>query len=65
MTKLEAKLAFCEIESETLIGEISSSQTSGKRQSEAQELLDAVRSECADLLTELDTLRRAYPTIRQ
>jgi hypothetical protein len=61
---LEAQLALCEIWSAALKREINSPLTSLERRYEACESLDAARTEGADLITELDEIRRTYPNVR-
>ena len=63
ITKLEARLALCEIESAALTREINSPLTSFERRKEARKSLDAARSEQANLFAELNEMRSSYPGI--
>jgi hypothetical protein len=60
---LEAQLSLREIESDALRREINSPLTSLERRNEAWECFDAAQSERANLITELDELRRTYPNV--
>jgi hypothetical protein len=63
ISKLEARLALREIEGAALKREINSPLTSLARRNKASESLDAARSEGANLITELDEIRRSHPNI--
>ena len=61
---LEAQLALREIWSAALKREINFPLTALERRYEARESLDAARTEGANLITELDEIRRTYPSVR-
>jgi hypothetical protein len=63
ITRLEGRLALREIESAALTREVNSPVTSSERRIEIRDCLDASRSEQANLFTELDEIRRTYPSI--
>ena len=60
VTKLEAKLVLLEMQRESLNREIASHTLSYDLHSEAIKRRDELQSECAWLVTELETLRQSY-----
>ncbi|MGA8669684.1 MAG: hypothetical protein WB679_07400 [Terracidiphilus sp.] len=60
ITKLESKLALREIERESLNREIATRTLTPDRHVEAIERRDELQTECAQLLTELETLRQSH-----
>ena len=63
IANLEARLALVEIEISDCAREVNSVLTSYERTIEIRKSLDAKRSEQANLLAELDRMRRAHPSI--
>ena len=60
ITKLESKLALREIERECLNRQIATRTLTSDRHVEAKERRDQLQTECAQLLTELETVRHAH-----
>jgi hypothetical protein len=63
ISKLEAKLALCEIEAAALDREIASPLTFANRKLEADKRRDGLRSEASVIRSELDEMRRSYPLL--
>ena len=64
ISNLEARLALVDIAISDLVREINSASTSYERTIEVRSSLDAKRSEQANLLTQLDQMRRSHPSIQ-
>jgi hypothetical protein len=63
VSKLEARLALCEIEAAALTKEIASPLTSERRREQANESRETALAQGRAIWTELESLRSSYPDV--